>query len=206
MGVAAAGRVVVGKSVDQADAGTPLEQRRNVDHVGAARVDRRDDLEQGENVCDFARHVELRSAYDDVLAPRATTAPLVEQLERFANASRITEKDLELTSACSPLDSLDLTQQDVRIAALILTVGLHRANCKSGVIARERAGKSNPEHAMEIVRRDRSRAERTDTDLLESPNDGTPRNEDDLPVGPHQLASTATRTRGLAEPGARRTP
>ena len=74
-------------------------------------------LERANHLLDFRRRIGLRGGDDDVLAPLAPAPAFVEQLERFADARGVAEKDLQLSAVFRPLGRLDLPEQRLRVAA-----------------------------------------------------------------------------------------
>ena len=104
------------------------EDRGHVDDGHASDVSRGNDLERANHLRDFGRRIGLRRGDDDVLAPLVAAPALVEQLERFADARGIAEKDLQLPAVFRPLGRLDLPEQRLRVAVsrAIVVVNTHR--------------------------------------------------------------------------------
>jgi hypothetical protein len=77
---------------------------------------------------DLGRIVGLRRGNDDVLAPLVTAPPLVEQPERFSDAGRVAQKNLQLSTVFGLLGRLDPPEQRFRVAVsrTALVVQTHR--------------------------------------------------------------------------------
>ena len=122
--IAAAGRIVVGQAVDQADLRMAAEERRQIDDlIGPAGVplgDRRDHFEPGQDLLDVGRDLALQRAHHHVLAALLAAAALVEHAERFADARGVAQKHLEAAAAFPPLVGLDAAQQFFRVGPLDL--------------------------------------------------------------------------------------
>ena len=113
--IAAAGRIVVGQAVDQADLRVAAEDGREVDDlVGAAGVllgDRGNHFEARQDLLDVGGDLALQGADDDVLAALLAAAALVEHAEGFADARGVAQKHFEAAAPFPPLIRLDTAQQ-----------------------------------------------------------------------------------------------
>jgi hypothetical protein len=72
----------------------PPQDPRNIDNGNAIEHRCWHDLDAVDDVGDFLRHVRLRSGDHHVFTARVPPPPFVEQLERLANARRVSKKDL----------------------------------------------------------------------------------------------------------------
>ena len=117
--VAAAGRIVEGQLVDQADLGMAAEDGGQVD--GA--IDGGDDFQAGDDFADRAGDFTLRGGDYDILAAFLAAAPLVEHAERFADARRVAQEDFETAAPFTPLLRLYAAEEFVGIEPAIGSAG-----------------------------------------------------------------------------------
>jgi len=109
--VAAAGRIVEGKLVDQADLGVAAEDGGEVD--GA--IDGRNYFQAGDNFPDRGGDFTLRGGDYDILSAFFAAASLIEHAERFADAWSVPEEDFETAATFTPLLRLNTAEEFVGI-------------------------------------------------------------------------------------------
>src|SRR5882724_10333337 len=95
MRVAAARRVVVCESINQADLRASFENRLHVNDRDTFDVKRGNDFKRTQKGLYFRRNFWLQSPNHDILSPVAAPPTLVEHAERFAYAGCVAKKNLE---------------------------------------------------------------------------------------------------------------
>src|SRR6185369_11167196 len=108
--VAAAGRIVEGKLVDQADLGVAAEDGGEVD--GA--IDGRNYFQAGDNFPDRGGDFTLRGGDYDILSAFFAAASLIEHVERFADAWSVPEEDFETAATFMPFFCLNTAEEFVK--------------------------------------------------------------------------------------------
>ena len=86
-------------------------------------IDRRDNLQLGDDFAHRAGDFALRGGDDHVLAALLAPAALVEHAERFADARRVAQEDLETAAPFAPLLRLHAAEQFVGIEPAIGSAG-----------------------------------------------------------------------------------
>ena len=117
--IAAAGRIVEGQLVDQADLGMAAEDRGQVD--GA--IDGRNDFQTGDNFADRGGDFTLRGGDYDILSAFLAAASLIEHAKRFADARRVPQEDLEAAAPFTPLLRLYAAEEFVGIEPAVSSAG-----------------------------------------------------------------------------------
>ena len=117
-----AGRVVAGQFVDQAGLRGATENRL---HINPAVGRERNDFEIGEERREFLGAFALHRAHDDVLTAFRAPAPFIEHAERFSDARRITEEDLQTPATGLRFFGFDLAEKFFGIGSTELSRG-HR--------------------------------------------------------------------------------
>ncbi len=95
MSVAAARRVVVCESINQADLRASLQNRLHVNDRDAFDVERGNDFKRTQKRLNFHRNFRLQSPNHHVLSTVAAPPTLVEHAERFAYAGCVAKKNFE---------------------------------------------------------------------------------------------------------------
>jgi len=99
------------------------ENRGQVDDVphaaGVVLPHGRDDFEIGQNGLQVGRQTALQGADYHVLPALLAATPFVEHAERFADARRVTEEDLQAPAPFAPLARLHAAQQLFRVRPMI---------------------------------------------------------------------------------------
>ena len=125
--IAAAGRIVVGQPVDQANAGMAAEDGGEVDDlVNAARVafdDGGNHFEAGEYLLDLGGGLSLHRAHHDVLAALLAAPAFVEHAVRLADARGVSQKHFQAPAPLPALFRLDAAQQLFGIGAMVSVLG-----------------------------------------------------------------------------------
>jgi hypothetical protein len=117
--VAAAGRIVEGKLVDQADLGMAAEDGGQVD--GA--VDGRDNFQAGDDFANRGGDFTLRGGDYDILSAFLAAPPFIEHAERFADARRVTQEDFEAAAPFTALLRLHAAEEFIGIEPAVSSAG-----------------------------------------------------------------------------------
>ena len=109
--VTAAGRVISGELVHQADVRTSFQNGFDIDRVAVPDAQGRDDLEFGDQLFDFVRSLGLNGPDHNVLSALLAAAAFVKHAEGFADARCVAEEDLEPAARVVSFLRLDLAKE-----------------------------------------------------------------------------------------------